>query len=314
MNVLSLCGGLEAGRIALDLLEYPEINYYSSEIDKYAIKISSKNYPDIKHLGDMRNWKSWKLPRKIDLIICGSPCQSFSAVGDLGGFDDPRGELFFIFVEILRYFKPDFWMSENVLTKKAWVDIINYHLRTEPIIINSSLVSAQNRRRNYWSNMPISQPMDRGILLKDVLLEKPSENLFHSLKARDYMSREVKGGRTHWEFRHHSDTDNEKSSAVVANFFKGVPYNVLIDRRRSNCFRYECDFQDNQQCDCRDGDGYQEGNIETSVIRKFDPVECERLQTIPDNYTEGVSNTQRYKMIGNSWTVEAIMHIFRNML
>ena len=129
------------------------------------------------------------------------------------------------------------------------------------------------------------------------------------------MDRETKDGRDHWDFNHHSDTDNGKSSAVVANFYKGVPYNVLIDRTNASCGMWSCDFQDDKDMckycdanDCYQGEGYP-----TSTVRHFSPLECERLQTLPDNYTDCVSDTQRYRAIGNGWTVDVIVHIFNEM-
>jgi len=201
------------------------------------------------------------------------------------------------------------------------VDVITERLGIEPILINSALVSAQNRQRYYWTNIPnVTQPEDRGVFLKDIVLDHtfpvalhnlyggfkekkvrvfegksptirtpaggghiPSfvlEDLVHSAKALAYMDRERKDGRTGWDFAHYSDIRSDKSACVVANFFKGVPYNVFKD---------------------------------WNVIRKFHPIECERLQTLEDNYTEGVSNTQRYKMIGNGWTVDVIAHILKGM-
>jgi site-specific DNA-cytosine methylase len=184
--------------------------------------------------------------------------------------------------------------------------------------INSALVSAQNRERLYWANFPISQPVDRGILLKDVVLPNTWPGIqCLSPKEREYMDRPVKGGRTHWDFAHHSDTENDKASACVANFFKGVPYNVLIDRTRDKCGFWTCDFwDDDSSCaECVECDNYQGSNIvPTSAIRKFHPIECERLQTLPNGYSEGVSATQRYKMIGNGWTVEVIKEIFQGMV
>lgn len=280
MNVLSLFDGISAGKIALERAGIKVDKYFASEIDKYAIKISQKNNPDIIQLGDVSNWKNWELP-KIDLIIGGSPCQGFSNAGRQLNFEDPRSRLFFTFVEILDTYKPKYFLLENVKMKKEWQDIITDYLKVEPILINSSLVSAQNRERLYWANFNISQPEDKNIFLTDIILDDIiSLNLKHTDKALDYMNRKVSDGRNHWDFKHHSDIKNKKSSAVVANFLKGIPYNVFIDK------------------DC---------------VRKFHPIECERLQTFPDNYTEGISDTQRYKSLGNSWTVDVVSNIFKNM-
>lgn len=321
ISVLSLFDGMACGLVALKRAGIAVDNYYAAEIDPYAMKIAKKNHPEIIHLGDVQNWQKWDLP-KIDLLIGGSPCQGFSNAGQGRNFDDPRSKLFFTYVDILFHLidqnpKVQF-LLENVKMKTEWQSIITNNLGVDPIEINSALVSAQNRKRLYWANWEIEQPEDKGIYLKDIILsdaypvalhnvyggfgEKvnrvfidksptirtpsggghiPSilKSLVHSPQAIDYMNRKTSDGRDHWSFEHHSDIRDLKSAAVVANFFKGVPYNVLRD------------------LDC---------------IRKFHPLECERLQTLPDGYTEGVSNTQRYKMIGNGWTVDVITHILKS--
>jgi DNA-cytosine methyltransferase len=318
MNVLSLFDGISAGQLALKRADIKVDRYFASEIDPYAIRITMKNFPNTIQLGDINNWKEWNLP-KIDLIIGGSPCQGFSRAGEGLNFNDPRSKLLFTFVDILKEYNPDFFLLENVKMKQEWIDVITKLVKVNPIEINSSLLSAQNRKRLYWTNIKdIDPPQDNHTYLKDIVLEDvfgiaihniyggfdeqvvrvfedksptlrtpaggghiPSfvkKDLLLSKKALEYMDREVKDGRSHWDFKHYSSVEDPKSSAVVANFFKGVPYNVFID--------WDC-------------------------IRKFHPIECERLQTFPDNYTEGISNTQRYKTLGNSWTVDIVSHIFR---
>jgi len=316
MKVLSLFDGISAGRLALERAGIKIDKYYASEIDTYAIQTAKKNYPDTIHLGDVTKWREWDIETP-DLIIGGSPCQGFSFAGKQLNFEDPRSKLFFIMVDILNNWKPEYFFLENVRMKQEYQNVISEHIGVKPVKINSSLISAQNRERLYWANWNISQPEDKGVLLKDVVFEdakKPTvcmHNLYGGFKEKShrtfieksptirtaaggghipslllsekalvYMDREVKGGRNHWDFQHHSDVRSPKSAAVVANFFKGVPYNVLKDW---NC------------------------------IRKFDPIECERLQTFPDHWTEGVSNTQRYKQLGNSWTVDIVAHIFKGM-
>ncbi len=279
MNVLSLFDGMSCGRIALERAGIEVTNYYASEIDKYAIEVSKKNYPDIIRLGDVLTWPFWDLP-KIDLLIGGSPCQGFSFAGKQLNFNDPRSKLFFTFVDCIKAYKSKYFLLENVKMKKEHMQVITDILGVEPILINSALVSAQNRQRLYWTNIPnIGQPKDKGILLKDTI-GKNIKFEYHSKRAIAYMNRKAPDGRTKWDFKYHSEIKNKKSACVTANFFKGVPNNVLIAE---------------------------------NGIRKFDPIECERLQTVPDNYTEGVSNTQRYKMLGNGWTVDVIVHIFKDL-
>ena len=280
MNVLSLFDGISCGRLALERSGLSIDRYYSSEINEYAIRIAKKNWPETIHLGPVQEVSGEVLPQ-IDLLIGGSPCQGFSFAGKRLNFDDPRSKLFFEFTRILRECNPRFFMLENVKMKQDCRDIISKYLGVEPIEINSALVSAQNRKRLYWTNIPnVSQPKDKGILLIDVVFSNSMSNFTLSEKAIAYMNREVSGGRTHWDFKHHSDTENPKSAAVVANFFKGVPYNVLKHN---------------------------------GLIRHFYPVECERLQTLPDGYTDGVSNAQRYKAIGNGWTVDVVAHILKHI-
>lgn len=351
-NVLSLFDGMSCGRLALERTGSTCDKYYSSEIDKYAIKIADKNWPeDTEHrLGNILDWETWDVDwSSIDLLIGGSPCTNLSFAGKQEGLLAPTLEeyqqkkvegfgfkgqsfLFWEYVAILKHvqqFNPKVtFLLENVKMKKEYKDIITSYLGVEPIEINSALVSAQNRKRLYWTNIPdVEQPKDLGIFLKDIVLSgfpicgrvvvgrarengkridhKQSvagiatqefeprtdgksgtistvqkDNLLLTERALEYMDREVKDGRTHWDFKHHSDVRDPKSAAVVANFFKGVPYNVLKD--------WDC-------------------------IRKFDPVECERLQTVPDGYTEGVSNTRRYAALGNGWTIDVIAHIFKHM-
>jgi len=315
MKVLSLFDGMSCGRIALDRLGIEVDTYYASEIDKYAITVAKENYPDTIHVGDITQLDPNDF-KDIDLILAGSPCQGFSFAGKQLAFDDPRSSLFFEFIRLLKAIKPKYFLLENVRMKKEFLDVISEQVGVKPILIDSALVSAQTRKRFYWTNIPnVNQPKDKGILLKDILLSDVEEpmlsniyggfkekkprvhtdksvtirtasggghipSLIHSAKALAYMNRKVKGGRTHWDFAHHSDIKNEKSSCVTANLYKGVPYNVLVDAK---------------------------------CIRKVDPIEAERLQTVPDNYTNHVSNTQRYKMLGNGWTVEVICHILKHM-
>jgi DNA (cytosine-5)-methyltransferase 3A len=288
MNVLSLFDGISCGQLALQRAGIHYDNYYASEIDKYAIQITQKNFPETIQLGDVKNWREWDLP-KIDLLLAGSPCQGFSRAGKGLNFDDPHSALFFEFIDILHGVKPKWFLLENVKMKKEWVNIITQYLHgLHPIEIDSALVSAQSRKRLYWTNIPdITQPEDKKLWLIDILLNNSDPKLSLSQKEVDYMYRTTSDGRDHWKFKHHSDMMYQKSSAIVANWYKGVPYNVLIER----------DWNDN-----------------IKNYRKFDPIEAERLQTIPDNYTEGVSNTRRYKTLGNGWTVDVISHILSHLL
>lgn len=316
MNVISLFDGISCGAIALDRAGIEVDKYYASEIDPYAEIISKKNYPNIIRMGDARKWREWDINwAKIDLLMAGFPCQSWSLAGNRQGDADPRGELMWVMMDILnhiRYYNPQvLFLFENVKTSKEFQAYMEKVIGVKGVCLNSALVSAQNRNRVYFTNIPIvGEPEDRNILLKDIVLEDCQPVALHNLYGgfkesvvrvftdksptirtsaggghipsfvkKDWLHSE-KGGRDHWDCGHHSDIRKDKSACVVANFFKGVPFNVFKD--------WDC-------------------------IRKFHPIECERLQTIPENYTEGVSDTQHYKMIGNGWTVDMIAWILKGI-
>ena len=169
INVLSLFDGMSCGRIALQRAGIKVENYFASEIDKYAIQVAKHNYPNTKHIGSVVDVKGSDLPQ-IDLLIGGSPCQGFSFAGKQLNFDDPRSKLFFEFVRLKNECNPTYFLLENVKMKKEFQDIISEQLGVKPILINSSLVSAQNRERLYWTNIPIQGlPDDKGLFLKDVI-------------------------------------------------------------------------------------------------------------------------------------------------
>ncbi len=426
MNVLSLFDGMSCGQIALDQLGINVDNYYAAEIDKYAIQVAQKNYPNTKHLGDVTQVHSWLLP-KIDLLIGGSPCQGFSFAGKQLNFDDPRSALFFEFVRLLKETKPKYFMLENVRMKQEFQDIISDHLGVKPIMINSALVSAQNRVRLYWTNIPnIEQPEDKGIVLKDILEDGVSDkfnsgeqkfggkhknmlNTSYKSQANTIHDKESKApticagthgyalGHIHRpcelkEFKqdsmcHHVATatdikGNESIKRVYADSGKSPTITtmggghrepkVLIKPQRVGTIKdggqgnriyspngkgisisaqsggtagngnmlivkeaTKKGYTEIQDGDCFDATfptsktrrgrnmkdksncltaaNYEYMRYEHPTYRKLTPVECERLQTVPDNYTEGVSNTQRYKMLGNGWTVDVIAHILKGM-
>jgi DNA-cytosine methyltransferase len=171
MNVLSLFDGMSCGQIALNRAGIKYENYFASEIDKYAIKVTQHNYPNTIQLGSVIDVKGSDLP-KIDLLFGGSPCQGFSFAGKQLNFEDPRSKLFFEFVRLVKECNPTYFLLENVKMKKEYQDIITEHLGVEPIEINSNLVSGQNRKRIYWTNIPnVTQPNDKCILLKDIVHE-----------------------------------------------------------------------------------------------------------------------------------------------
>jgi DNA-cytosine methyltransferase len=281
INVLSLFDGMSCGQLALNKLGVKYDNYYASEIDKFAIAITKKNYPNTIHLGDVRDVKGGDLP-KIDLLFGGSPCQSFSNAGNGKGFEGSSG-IFWEYVRVLREVKPKYFMLENVKMKKEWQNIITKELGVEPIAINSSLLSGQNRPRLYWTNIPgVEIPEDKGIVLKDILEDDNLVDKQHLMtpKAMAYMDG-LRNGKQRWQY--HKNPLDGKAACIVASFYKLSGLGVLDYRTLGK------------------------------PCRRLTPVECERLQTVPDNYTESASRTQRYKMIGNGWTVDVIAHIFSYM-
>ena len=483
MNVLSLFDGMSCTRIALERLGIDVNHYYASEIDKYAMKVSEANYPDIIQIGDVQDWQSWDFDwSSIDLVIGGFPCQSWSLAGKQLGDKDERGKLFWVMLDIMKKVienNPNaYYLMENVKMKKQFEEYITFHTEealpnVNKYLINSALVSAQNRVRYYWTNIPgVKQPEQRGIVLRDILetntsneylagenlqknykggnqlnpnyksqantihdvdgksgticagthgyangyvedfdknlskmttkddksycltanyafagaknsLEKKQRTMipdvdpkyYFSEKAIAYMNRgseKYTGTKTRAE--HYIKHESEKSKTLTANMHKGVPYGVIavdkpvqvgeavdinghdilkrvysedgksptlnactggnrepkvmVDKRKPaqiNPSKKASGKQPYMQDRVFHVDGKSHaltrefasrtnvGDEQEVYWRKLTPVECERLQTVPDDYTNHVSNTQRYKMLGNGFTVEVICHILNNM-
>jgi len=280
MNVLSLFDGMSCGRVALERCGFKINKYYAAEIDKYAITVAASNYLDTIHVGDVTKVFAKDL-EPIDLLIGGSPCQGFSFAGKQLNFEDPRSKLFFEFVRLVKECKPKYFFLENVAMKKEFQDVISSYLGVQPIMLNSSLVSAQSRKRLYWTNIPgYTPPEDKGLVLHDVL---------------DYS---------------------------VTDFYK---YPVeIIDLNVAECARLGCNGHDilkrvyNPKFKGPTLTTCGGGNTQAKVLidgraRKLTPLEYERAQTLPDNYTLGVSNSQRYKMLGNGWTVDAVCEFFKHI-
>lgn len=458
MRVLSLFDGISCGRVALERAWIPVTQYIASEIDKHAIKVSQSNYPDIIRLGDVRLVRQMAeagVFGHVDLLIGGSPCQGFSFAGEQLAFQDPRSVLFFEFVwtlYALRRWNPNIrFMLENVKMKKEHLAVITQFLGVQPVRINSALVSAQNRERYYWCNWPVSQPVDRGIYLRDIIesgdvdrdksycidanyykggslqnyLDKsrrqivlsprkvvnvnPSGNgmngwvydtdaksptlttnkgegskITTAQSERRLMVAEVTGGRVTGrkidpitgkrdDYAEHLATEQrleiredgkagcittvQKDSVVVGKRdiigisvtengirpYKndgrkgslteigtiGTPDTKSATVTTVNTPKVIANFPGDYEMITRihstegksptlianpaGGDCPPLIGSDAITYRKLTPVECERLQTLPDNYTTAVSNTQRYKTLGNGWTVEVIAHILREM-
>lgn len=311
MNVLSLFDGMSCGQIALQQLGIKVDNYYASEIDKYCIQITQKNFPNTIQIGDVCDVKGTDLP-KIDLIMGGSPCQGFSFAGKQLAFDDPRSKLFFEFVRIKEETKPRWFLLENVKMKQDAQDIITKYMGVKPIEINSSLLSAQSRKRLYWTNIPFDKDIeDKGILLRDILDEETDE------AAVPINERNA---------RHFRRTD-QKGLCMTATMYKGAGNNgctlvgMASDINGHDILKRIYSPDGKAPTLNSMGGGNREPKVDISTEhditkdrwRKLTVTECERLQTVPVGYTEGVSNTQRYKMLGNGWTVDVISHIFKGM-
>jgi len=392
INVFSLFDGMSCGQLALKKAGVPIGIYHASEIDKWAIKVTKKNFPFTIQMGDITKLEDARLEviRKeigIDLVMGGSPCQGFSFAGKNLNFEDPRSKLFFEFVRVLKILKPKYFLLENVRMKKESQDIISEYMGIEPTVINSNLVSAQNRHRLYWTNIPFDMPEDKGLILADVL--EPLEDLDPKYLAGDKLLKNYTGGnQLNPNYKSQANTihDITKPGPTVCAGTHGYANGYISGGAIRG--RYDKDGKIKQQLELRldnktnslttvqkdnvvvtrciqvgeaDLKGHDilkrvyspqgkaptlntmgGGNREPKVVirkksktvrsggrgsydrhewdsvdnlhwRKLTPLECERLQTVPDNYTNHVSDTQRYKMLGNGWTVDVVAHILKGI-
>lgn len=382
MNILSLFDGMSCGQQALERSGVRVDNYFASEIDKYAIKVTQANYPKTNQLGSVIDVDGYSLP-KIDLILGGSPCQSFSFAGKRKGMStkdeqeiltlehylelksegfefEGQSYLFWEYMRLLKEVKPKYFLLENVMMGDKWEKILSKAIGVNPIEINSSLVSAQNRRRLYWTNIGmipgglfgdlqsiIQQPKDKGILLKDVIEEEVDDKYYLSDKMINYFNSGSKS-----QSANRMVNINLKSQCLTASDYKGAQcfktgkkevkqINPSLESGGNQPYQqnrvYDYNGMSPALCanksdllilDCYNNNFRNDGKVGTitqhmsrsgmtngfkaiidSRIRRLTPVECERLQTVKDNYTDHVSDTQRYKMLGNGWTVDVISHI-----
>ncbi len=326
-NILSLFDGMSCGQIALNRLGISYDNYFASEIDKDAIKVTQHNFPNTKQLGDIRYINTTDLP-KIDLLFGGSPCTSFSFAGKRNGmttFDnvdvlslqhylelknsdytfEGQSYLFWEYVRVLKETNPKYFLLENVMMSKKWENIITEVLGVEPIYLNSNLVSAQSRPRIYWTNIPdISIPNNKNLILDDILQNDndiPS-NLFIDDK---YQYIEAPSHTSRVGLVYVGGIDSSKrwlgGKNLSRNFSQGNRVYSSLGKSSTLCAN-------------GGGLGGKTGlYLINNKIRKLSRIECERLQTVPDNYTSIVTDTQAKKMLGNGWTVDIIAHIFKNI-
>lgn len=297
MNVLSLFDGMSCGQIALNRANIQYKNYFASEIDKNAIKVTQHHYPNTVQLGDVI--KIEFIASKIDLLIGGSPCQGFSFAGKQLNFDDPRSKLFFEFVRLIDECKPTYFLLENVVMKKEYENVITQYLGVEPIKINSSLVSAQNRVRLYWTNIPnVKEPEDRNISLSDILEDDSIINP-GAIRGRRLNKATIIGRRL--------NPDGKRK-----DYDKDIPITQCLEVRATNTNKSNCLTtvdKDNVLTTMPIG-RHPNAFKDKLPFRYYTLKEYERLQTIPENYTSVVSTSQAKKMIGNAWTVDVISHIF----
>lgn len=279
ITVLSLFDGISCGKLALERAGIKVDKYYASEIDQFAMQVSKNNYPDIIQLGDVTEWRSWDINwSKIDLLIGGSPCQGFSFAGKQLNFNDDRSKLFFEYVDIFNHIKnvnPNVkFLLENVRMKKEYQDAISSYLGTAPIKINSALVSAANRNRLYWTNFEFDIPADRNITFDNI--NDHSQNWL----SNDYINKVSR-----WK----AQQDPIKNTTYIGT---------------------------NSKLPCLTARGYNQSHSGMILIsdgiryRYLSNVEAELAMTLPVGYTDGISNRERARCIGNGWTVDVIAHIF----
>lgn len=389
MNVLSLFDGISCARVSLDRVGLPVQKYFACEIEKNAVKVSQKNYPDIIQLGDVREVRTFDEP--IDLLVGGSPCTDLSiAKKDRRGLEGEHSSLFWEYVRIKDLTKPKWFILENVASMpKKDKDIITETLGVEPVMINASLVSAQTRKRLFWTNIPVaSLPEDKGILLKDILQPDAEVDDEMTIKGKSFCltASYYKGGDSQYEYEHNKarhqrtmvkvghigNTDGQanrvydtegKSATLSANGGgsgaktglyvmgrivgrrlnedghrednnKDIPIQKQIELREDEktgtltsvqkdnvvvelTKRQKANLREiDEKANCLTSTNYKgsQANGTTLVenetrIRKLTPIECERLQGLPDNYTEGIAKTNRYKCLGNAFNVDVIAHI-----
>ena len=363
-EVLSLFDGMSGTQIALDRLNKKISKYHASEVDPKAIQITQKNYPETNQLGDINNWKDWDIDwSKIGLCVAGFPCQSWSVAGKQKGDRDSRGKLFWVMLDIMQHVmecNPNAkYLMENVRMSNAFEEYITYHTEmalpnVNKYLINSSLVSAQNRKRFYWTNIEgIQQPKDKNIMLKDVL----EDGLTDRTKSHCIDANYFKGGNLKSYFEKHrrqlvfsndqmchvGDADLKghgyvkrvyapegKAPSLCASSGGNLEPKVLVkggrivnrrldkngtrkDNDKTIKLQKQIEVRTDDNSNCLTTVSKDSILVENMSWRKLTCLEAERLQTVPDGYTEGVSKTQRYKMLGNGFTVDVIAHILKGI-
>lgn len=322
MRILSLFDGMSCWQIAINNLWIKEYTYFASEIDKFAISVTQHNFPNTIQVWDVINIK-WEDYKDITLLYWGSPCQWFSFAWKQLAFEDERSKLFFEYIRVLKEVKPKYFLLENVKMKKEFQDIISEYLFwIQPVIINSALLTAQNRVRLYWvwelqedwtyKKIKIEQPQDRWILLKDILENEVDSKFYLDDK---YIER-IKNRKATQKPLERILWDENKSHCLTARWagadhswmilYKNIRIDEFSKFNQDNVFIWK----DDKAPTLTAWDWWMIPKTYSSWIRKLTPIECERLQWVPDNYTSCVSDNQRYKMLGNWWSVPVIEWIF----
>lgn len=343
MKILSLFDGISCCRVALNRAGIPVDTYYASEIDKHAITVAQKNFPDTVQLGDVTKWQSWDIDfASIDIVTAGFPCQAWSVAGKQLGDRDERGALFWTTLDIISHIKKlnpkVIFLLENVKMKREFEEYISYHTekalgKVNKYLINSALVSAQNRQRYYWTNIHgVFQPEDRGILLKDIIehgvVDRDKSycidaSYFKGTNLQQYLTKSrrqvvftfLPEDKSNFILKLASLKHEIRKAIINKNM--ELPKDIEI-KVSPNQFIYTNHLGQNgtlykDKCATLVTAASAHAVTEDLRIRKLTPVECERLQTLPDNYTAGISDTQRYRCLGNGWTVDVIAHIFKNI-
>lgn len=358
MNVLSLFDGISCAYEAFNRVGIKVANYYACEIEKNAIIISDKRHHNIhRPVNDVRELRQDRLPQ-IDFLIGGSPCQDLSiAKKDRKGLEGDRSSLFWEYVRLKNALNPKYFILENVASMpKAARDIITEEMGVEPVMFNASLVSAQNRKRLFWTNIPFELPADRGILLRDILQPDAEVDERMVVKGKAYcitatyskaspseaqIEHNIKKGQRTMVLSKRAQNNlrdvEEKANCLLSTSWKGAQANgtTLVNTGKTGLYQVKCGRDVGRRLNA---DGHREDDnkeleyvrrlefrddsksgtltsvmkdniVDTGRIRKLTPVECERLQGLPDGYTEGVANTNRYKVLGNAFNVDVVAHI-----
>lgn len=298
MNVLSLCDGISTGQYVLQK-EGIDINkYYASEINEYAIKVTQQNFPDTIQVGDIKNinYSNGTLftmdcdyKTNIDILISGTPCQSFSVAGKNAGFKDERGNLFFEFVRILKEIKPKYFFFENVKMKQEYQDIITQSLGVQPIFLDSKYINGHMRKRLYWTNIPLSDYQKKDIKIKDIIDEtiEYNRNSSEILNRSQYSPTKSTDGVI---------TINPRDNNGKQTSQRGRIYDINGTCPTICASLYDLNITEDHK-----------------LYRKLTIEECEKLQGLPSGYTEGIPKTKRGDVLGNGWQADTVALFFKNI-